>query len=135
MWNRAPQDSHLHLPSKDMSSSGLQTHGSEHAVRLALLEQDRHNLNRQVNMLIGQSISLDDRIRKLGHRVSKTEETTVRQGVALSKLESLPTRMDVMDSQRKQYRALLQYLAAAIILALAIAGKVPWDVFLKAAGK
>ncbi len=73
----------------------------------------------------GRIQSVDERIQRMGTRVTQIEEATRGAAAKLAKLEDLPKRIEEQEARARMRKDLIQYGTGAVLLALALAGKVP----------
>ncbi|NOU07405.1 MAG: hypothetical protein HOO99_14620 [Hyphomicrobiaceae bacterium] len=100
---------------------------------MALLKQGYSHLAQQVQIQSQMIRSSDDRIQKMGSRVGKLEDGHLANEVKIAKLDDVPKKVEAMETRWKVTRDMAQWVLGIVLVALAVAGKVPWDVVTKSA--
>jgi len=103
--------------------------------RLARLEATAQFAAERVQAHSARLQSGDERIQKLGARLATLEEFRHSSSTKLAKLEDLPDRLKSHEARMRSMKDLAQYLMAALLLGLALAGKLPMEKVLEIVAK
>jgi hypothetical protein len=102
---------------------------------LALVERQAAQIERythdRINAHSTRISALSDEIRLCGSRLGKSETAQTDLVSQIAALKELPKKVEAMESRQKFTKDLMQWVMGAVILVLALAGKVPWEVFTK----
>lgn len=115
-------------------SSGSFDYG-ELRERLARLETAAGYSARATSQHHDRLLTGDGRFNRLEERMTKLEQEGKAAIEDLVKVKELPKRIDAIEARSKAWKDLTQYGAALLVLALAVAGKIPIPEALKMFGK
>ncbi len=126
-----PNDTDWTSPPRSSASSQL----GDVRERLARLETSASYSSHAIHQHHDRLLTGDGRFSRLEERMTKLEQEGRRAIEDLTKVKTLPERLDAIEAKSRAWKDVLQYAAAGLVLVLALLGKISMPEALKMFGK